>query len=239
MAIGTIDGSQRKAAKVAGFAYLLSFASVVYAQFRIHDRLIVESSAAETARNILAHERLFRIGIACGLFYCVGVVLLLVALYVILRPINPGLALLGASLRLVYVLVWVEMTIKLFDALRLLHDADYLQVFALDRIQALARLSLSERFDEYYVALLFGALASTVCGYLWFQSRYIPRALAGFGAISSFFCAACTFAFIVFPGFNKMVNLWLFDTPMGVFDLATSFWLVLKGLQPTKTAAPE
>jgi len=50
---------------------------------------------------------------------------------------------------------------------------------------------------------------------------------------------AGTFAFIVFPGFDKVVNLWLFDTPMGIFDLATSFWLVLKGLQPTKTAEPE
>jgi hypothetical protein len=27
--------------------------------------------------------------------------------------------------------------------------------------------------DYYYVGLLFGALASTVCGYLWLKSRYI------------------------------------------------------------------
>jgi hypothetical protein len=42
---------------------------VVFAQFGIHDRLIVEGNAAETARNIMAHERLFRIGIACDLMW--------------------------------------------------------------------------------------------------------------------------------------------------------------------------
>lgn len=61
MTISTIDDSQRTAARVAGFAYLLTLALVVFAQFGIHDRLMVEGNAAETAQNIMAHERLFRI----------------------------------------------------------------------------------------------------------------------------------------------------------------------------------
>ena len=72
-------------------------------------------------------------------------------------------------------------------------------------------LYLGTRFDYYYVGLLFGALASTVCGYLWFKSRYIPRALAAFGVITSAFCVACTFVFYIFPNFDKIVNLWWFD----------------------------
>jgi hypothetical protein len=74
--------------------------------------------------------------------------------------------------------MWLVMTLNLFDALRLLSGADYLRAFEAERLQALARLYLDTRFDYYYVGLLFGALASTVCGYLWFKSRYIPRALA-------------------------------------------------------------
>ncbi len=53
--ITTVDESQRKAAKVAGFTYLLTLPFVVFANFAIHDRLIVPGNAAETARNILAH----------------------------------------------------------------------------------------------------------------------------------------------------------------------------------------
>jgi hypothetical protein len=234
MSIGPIDDSQRTAARVAGFAYLITFATVVYVNFGIHDRLIVENNAAETARNILAHERLFRIGIAGDLVYCGGVVVLLTALYVILKPVNGGLALLAAFWRLVWVMMWLVMTLDLFDALRLLAGADYLRAFEAERLQALARLYLDTRFDAYYVGLLFGALASTVCGDLWFKSRYIPRALAAFGVISSAFCAACTFVFYIFPNFDKIVNLWWFDTPMGIFDIALSFWLLFKGLRPSR-----
>ncbi len=238
MAISPIDESQRTAARVAGFTYLFTLATVVFAQFGIHDRLIVEGHAAETARNIMAHERLFRIDIACDLIFCAGVVVLLTALYVILRPVNRTLALLAAFWRLVYALMWVLMTLNLFDALRLLAGPDYLRVLDAERLQALAKLYLSARFDQYYVGLLFCGLASTACSYLWFKSNYIPKALAAWGVISSLFCATCTFAFIIFPSFVKVVNLWWFDSPMGIFDTATSFWLLFRGLRPSAVAEP-
>ena len=200
MTINPIDESQRKAAKVAGLAYLTTFAPVVCVNFGIHARLIVENNA-ETARNILAHETLFRIGMAGDLLYCAGVVVLLTALYVILKPLNPGLALLAAFWRLIWVFMWLVMTLNLFDALRLLSSAASLQAFEPERLQAWAKFYLSTSFDYFFVGLLFGALASTVCGCLWFKSRYIPRALAAFGAISSAFCVACTLIFYIFPNF--------------------------------------
>lgn len=238
MTPSSIDQSQRTAAKVAGLSYLLTFAVVVCVNFGIHDRLIVAGSAVQTARNILAHERLFRVGIVGDLFYCAGVVALLTALYVILKPVNPGLALLAALWRLVWVFTWLFMTLQLFDALRLLSGSDYLRAFDADKLQALARFNLGARFDYYYVGLLFGALASTVCGFLWLKSRYVPRALAAFGLVSSAFCVACTLVFYIFPNFDRIVNLWLFDTPMGIFDIVLSFWLLFKRLSPPDTFAP-
>ena len=113
MAIYTIDESQRKAARVAGFAYLFTFVTVVLVNFGIHERLIIAGNAAETARNIMAHERLFRVGIASDLIYCAGVVILLTALYVILKPVNRSLALIAAFWRLAYALMWVLSTVLL------------------------------------------------------------------------------------------------------------------------------
>ena len=85
-----IQPAQQTAAKVAGITYLVTFAIVVYVNFGIYERLIVEHDATETARNILTHERLFRIGIAGDLIYCAGVIVLLTALYVILKPVSQG-----------------------------------------------------------------------------------------------------------------------------------------------------
>jgi hypothetical protein len=239
MTLSTIDESQRKAAKVAGFALLFAMAIVVIANYGISFRLIVPGNAPETARNIMAHQLLFRINIACDLIYAVNFLVLLAALYVVLKPVNRNLALVAAFCRLVVALMWIVTALNMLGALRLLGDSAYLSVFAADQLQALARLHLNASHDAYYVGLPFWGLASTVCGYLWFKSRYIPRALAAFGVISSVWCVICAFAFIVFPRFDTTVNAYWFDMPMVIFEMALGFWLLFKGLRPSATAEPD
>jgi hypothetical protein len=232
--IRTIDESQRTAARIAGLAFPIAFATAVAVNFGIMFRLI-RDNPAETAGNIRAHETLFRIGVAGDVVYCVGVVVVLAALYVILKPVNQNLALLVAFGRLIHGLTWLLVTVNLFTALRLLTDADYSGAFGRDQVSSLAELYLNN-YDAYYVGLLFWGLAGTVGSYLWFKSNYIPRSLAVFGVISSAWCVCCTFLLYVFPNFPKFVNLWWFDSPMGVFELALSFWLLFKGLRVSGVA---
>jgi uncharacterized protein DUF4386 len=237
MAVRAPDDSQRRAAKYAAVAYLVSFVTVVLVNFGIFARLIVRGNSGETARNILAHETLFRIGIVGDLVYCMGVVVLLTALYVILKPVDQNLALLAAFGRLVYAVVWALVPLNLLTAVRLLSGADYARAYGPDQLAVLARLYLTG-FDQYYVGLLFWSLASTVCAYLWFKSGYVPRVLAAFGLLGSGWCAACTVALFIFPTFPTIVNLWWFDTPMALFELALSLLLLFKGLQNRATPPP-
>jgi hypothetical protein len=235
MTISPIDDSQRTAAKVAAFAYLITFAIVLYVHYGILWRLIA-GNAAETAHNIMAHEPLFRLGIAGNIIYCAGVIVLLTALYVVLKPVNRGLALLAAFWMLVWSFMWLVMALNYFHALLLLKGGDYLRAFETERLQAWAMFYFKMGFDIYYVGLLFWGLASTLYACLWFKSRYIPRALSAFGVLSSAFCAVCTFVFYIFPNFDKIVGLGWFDTPMGLFNIALSFWLLFKGLKPPAAA---
>ena len=227
-----IDNSQRTAAKVAGWSGLLTFAIVVFGNYVLLNPLTVPGNAAATAQNIVAHETQFRLTVVCFLTYSLGVLVLLSALYVILKPVNPGLALAGALFRLVFALLWLLSPLNLLGALRLLSNANYLQVFEPDRLQALARLQLGATFDNYYVGLPFFGLAATICAWLWLKSNYIPKGLAIFGVISSAWCVLCAFIFLIFPHFNKVVNDYIFDTPMALFELIVSFWLLFKGLSP-------
>jgi hypothetical protein len=226
-----IDDSQRTAAKVAGLSCLLTMAIVVFANYGLLNPLIVPGDAVETARNIVAHETQFRITATCFVIYGAGVVVLLTALYVILKPINPGVALVGALFRLVFALLWLLTALNMLGALRHLGSVSYLQVFEADRLQALARLHLAANFDDYYVGLPFFGLAATVCSYLWLKSGYIPRILAVFGVISSAWCVICAFIFLIFPYFNKIVNDYWFDSPMAIFEMVLSFWLLFKGIR--------
>jgi Domain of unknown function (DUF4386) len=232
----SIDQTQRNAAKVAGFALLFSMVIVVFANYGLLNPLLVRGNAAETARNIMAHETEFRVTVVCFLAYSASIVVLLAALYVILRPVNRGLALVGALFRLVFALLWLLSTLNLLGALRLLDNAAYLQVFEPDRLQTLARVYIAATFDDYYVGLPFFGLAATVCAWLWLKSNYIPRWLALFGVISSAFCVFCAFVYLIFPGFAKPVNPYWFDSPMVLFEMVVSLWLLFKGLPQAKTA---
>src|SRR5947208_5884700 len=232
MTTDKIDNSQRTAAKVAGIAGLFTFAIVVFGNFVLLGPLIVPRNAADTARNILAHETQFRAALICFITYGIGAIVLLTALYVVLAPVNRGLALAGALFRLVFAILWLIAPLNSFAALRLLGDATYLKVFEPDRLQALARVQIAGSFDDYYVGLPFFGLAATVCAWLWLKSKYIPKGLAILGVIASAWCVLCAFIFLIFPNFNKIVNDYIFDSPMALFELIVSFWLLVKGLRP-------
>src|SRR6266516_3320576 len=161
MTIGTIDESQRKAARVVGFAYLFALPPAIFAEFYVRTQLIAFDSAAQTARNIMAHERLFRLGTASNL-----------------------------------------------------------TVFAVD------------------VVLVLAGLRSTAFCYLWFKSRFIPRALAAWGMVASFLMGACAFSFIIFPELAKVIPVEIYGAPIFFFELTMGFWLLLKGLPPSG-AAPD
>jgi hypothetical protein len=227
-----IDNSRQAAAKVAGVAGILSFALVVFGNYVLLGPLLVPQNAADTARNILAHETQFRVALTCFIAYGVGAIVLATALYAILAPVNRALALAGALFRVVFAILWLVAPLNSLMALRLLGDAPYLKIFEADRLQALARVQVAGSFDDYYVGLPFFGLAATVCALLWLKSKYIPRGLALFGVIGSAWCVFCAFAFLIFPNFNKIVNDYIFDTPMALFELAVSFWLLFKGLNP-------
>jgi len=230
------NNSQRTAAKVAGVAGLLAFALVVFGNYVLLGPLVIPRNAADTARNILAHQTQFRAALTCFITYDIGAIVLATALYVILAPVNRGLALAGALFRIVFAIVWLIAPVNSLGALRLLGDAPYLKIFEPERLQALARLQIAGSFDDYYVGLPFFGLAATVCAWLWLKSNYIPRGLSIFGVIGSAWCVFCAVVYLIFPDFNKIVNDYIFDSPMALFELIVSIWLLVKGLKP---AAPD
>lgn len=233
MTISIIDESQRKAAKVVGLAYLCALVPAIFAEFYVRDHLIVFDNAAQTALNIVAHERLFRLGIASNLAVFAVDVALITALYVVLKPVNRSLALLAAGWGLIETAILVVVTLSDFDVLRILSGAQYLNAFEADRLQALARLSIGAHSATYNVGLVFAGLRSTAFCYLWFKSAFIPRALAGWGMFASFLIGACAFSFIIFPELAKVVPVEIYGGPIFVFELTMGFWLLFKGLRPS------
>jgi hypothetical protein len=79
--------------------------------------------------------------------------------------------------------------------------------------------------------------------YLFFKSRYIPRALSVLGLAASLIFATLYFARLVFPEQQALFQYICFP-PMGLADVTTGFYLMLfaaktgvRGNQPVQRAA--
>src|ERR1039458_2630411 len=233
MIIGTIDELQRKAATVVGFSYLFALPPAIFAEFYVRTRLVAFDNAAQTAQNIMAHERLFRLGTASNLTVFALDVVLIIALYVVLMPVNRTLALLATGWGLIETATLVAVALSDFDVLRPLSGAGYLHVFEANQLQALARLSISAHADAYNIGLVLAGLRSTAFCYLWFKSRFIPKALAAWVMVASFLMGTCAFSFIIFPEFARVIPVEIYGAPIFFFEMTMGFWLLLKGLPPS------
>jgi hypothetical protein len=130
------------------------------------------------------------------------------------------------------------MTLSSFNVLGLLSRAAYLRAFEADRLQALTMLAIGAHDNAYNVAMIFFGLGSTLFGYLWLKSRYIPRALAAWGVFSSLLVVVCTLAFVIFPSLADILGPG-FYVPILVFELGLGLWLLIKGLRPSVVAEPD
>jgi hypothetical protein len=233
----------QQAAKIAGAAYLLTYAPV-YSWLFVYPKLFVAGDVARTASNIMAHAQLFRVTIILNLLTVAGCVILNVALYELLAPVHRSLARLAAFWRLVEQAVYGAITVSSFVVLSVLSGADYLKAFEPRQLQALARLLLGAGSSGFWVAMFFLSLGSTIYCYLLVRSRYIPRALAYSGLVASALGVLGLFSYFLFPAFIMasfaavralpaagLALLALILVPIFSFEFTIGLWLLVKGVR--------
>jgi hypothetical protein len=121
--------STKKTARIAGLLYLVNGVTGFFGIIYVPSRLIVSGNAAATANNILASERLFRLGIVSELICAAEFVFLLWVLYRLPGAVNKTHASLMVILGLVFVPIMFMNTLSEIAALMLLRGADFLSVF--------------------------------------------------------------------------------------------------------------
>jgi hypothetical protein len=90
----------RPRARITGVVYLVYFLTAVLGEF-FHRGLVVSGDAAATANNILAHQPLFRLGLATGLIATACYIAVTALFYDLFKPVNWSLSLLAAFFSLV------------------------------------------------------------------------------------------------------------------------------------------
>ena len=161
-------------------------------------------------------------------------IVLLAALYMILRPISRGISLLAAFCKLIYVLFWFICLLDVFGALRLLGSTGSLQTLGPHSVAALAGMQVDSSRDAYYIGLALNGLGSALFAWVFFQSRYIPRTLAVWGIVASLYEAFCGLAYLIFPGFGAILSPNWYELPIMTFELLLTAWLLFRAFRPTR-----
>ena len=211
-------------ARVAGLLYLIGSITGVFG-ILYGPSLIVPGDAATTAEHIRAHASLFRLSIVSALLDQVIFILVVLALYQLLKPVNKNLA------RLMVIFLLLSVPIALLNELNngavllLLSGADSLKVFTAEQRQALVPFFLDLHALGLNIAFLVGSLWFFPMGYSVFKSGFLPKTLGVLLLMNGCGYLIDSFAALLFPTLN--VNLVLFT---GWVEVVFALWLVIKGI---------
>lgn len=226
---GSGDSSQLVYARIAGVAYILVILIGVLSGAFVDLRLIVPGDVASTARQITAHQLLFRAGILGALVMYAGVLVLSGALYVVLEKVNRPLALLAMLLRSAEAIVGVATVLPGLTALSVFAGEARSTASDPELLDALVSVLLEARSTGLNVVLFVLGLGGTVFGLLFFMSRYVPRALAIWGIFTYSSILVLALASILVPTRPEVIAVVLYALG-GAFELVLGFWLLLRGV---------
>jgi Domain of unknown function (DUF4386) len=230
-----ISPTQHSAARLVGILYLLQMAAGVFGFWAKGQ--VIAPGAAETAANLAASGRLFRLGLAADLLTALIVIGLTVALFMVLEPVRRGVTLFAAFLRVAENAIGGMTVLNAFVALRLLGGAGYLEAIDDRQLQAMARLFLGIQGQGLQIAFVFLGLGSAAFSWVWLQSRYIPRAIAIWGIFASLTLSIVTLVILVVPALGQILGL-TYMAPMGIYEVGLGVWLLVRGLRVTHRRAP-
>jgi Domain of unknown function (DUF4386) len=227
-----IDSTQRFYARLAGFMYLLNYATSVFGSLT-PDRIRGSGDFTEQARRVAASEFLYRTALTSMAIGWVLIVFLAFSLYVTLKPVNKRLAQLALLLELCQAAVGAVTVIFSFMLLGLYTTPS--GSFQNDQLHALVRI-FSANFSGFNISMMFLGIGSAIFFYLFYKSRYIPRLLAAWGAFASVLMVLVSVAMILFPENARTLQMgW---GPLGIAEIGTALWLTIVGIRQPRAPAP-
>jgi hypothetical protein len=206
--------------------YLLTIVTALFGEAYVRGSLLDGSSAAKTTSNLIESNFLFRVGLVTELLTFCGVVVLVWALYQLLREVNHQLAVLALSFRLVE--LGVHFSAVGFGALAmsLVSGGEYTQAFSAAELHGLVGVALRAQLAGLGIGFIPLGLGSALFALLLWRSSYVPRLLAGLGIFASLLLAAYSFGVVLSPDTSDFFYLGML--PMFVYEFSLGAWLLLK-----------
>lgn len=223
------DASPQTYARIAGLFYLFIIVAGALGELFVRGELVVSGDAAATAARIMAAESLWRLGIVGDLAMHVCDVVVMWAIYILLRPVNRKLALLVLLFNLVQTAVLVANKSTLLVPLFLLGNAPYLHAFDPAQLQAWSYIAIKMHDFGFGIGLIFFGFVCLVEGHLIRKSGFLPSLIGWLMQIAGVCYLINSITLLLAPAIAaRMFPAILM--PSLIAELAFALWLLVKGV---------
>lgn len=222
-----VTAEQRTYARIAGILILAHF---IIEELGDYPTILARrgETFAQTASYVAAHEALWRAALLCVGLAWISVAVVAFALYVVLEPVHKRIAQLALILRLGGSFVGAA-SLMFRVAKAQLYSASVAAMFTTEQLGKLAAVTQQTANAGIYTAWIFMGLGEGIFFALFLRSRYLPRALAGFGVFGCIVLVAVPIASLAYPQYQGTIKPLLLTSLLA--ELATALWLLIKGLK--------
>lgn len=222
MTEATTKASPRFKARMAGFFYLLVFV-IGIPSIVARRGLVVMEDAAATATQLLAHENLFRLGVAGDLLIIASYLVVTALLYELFQPVSRSVSLIAAFFSLTGCAIQASACAFELGPFVVLRGGQGLSAFKTEQLQALGYLSLSLYGPAYKIGLVFFGFYCLLIGCLILRSTFMPRIVGALMVVAGL--AWLTF---LTPLGKDLAPFAVAPAALG--ELVLTVWLLVKGV---------
>lgn len=215
---------RRQLARLAGACYLLIIVFGVTGQLLLRGPLIDYTDATATAANLLAEQSAWRLSIAGDLLMHSLDIVVMIALFHLLSPVNRTLACMALFANVIQTAIAGANKLTLIMPLLLLDSGSPAEVKAV-AIEVMQWIHLHDY--GFGIALIFFGLACLAYGWLLFHSAEFPKFIGVLMALAGCAYLLNSVTLLLAPALSGLVFPVLVLSFIG--ELTFTLWLLIKG----------
>lgn len=216
--------SIQKTAKLAGILFLFNLLVPTLGYVFVQSKLFIADDPILTSTQIIANEKLFRLGLLSEFILSIGLIFLGYCLYVILRNVNKFFSQLALLLKITEATLMATVSLLAFFALQILT----INNSSLVDSKFLAGMIFIQHGALNSIPMIFLGVELVIFNVLFYLSGLIPKWMSVVGIIAFFLI----FLFSVFSIIETKLASILLTIPSFIYELIIGLWLIVRGVKP-------
>lgn len=219
----------KSVSRICGVLYVTTVLAFLVSNLFLKEQLVDAENIANTLELVGDNALQYRLAISIDFLAMVAVMALAVSLYVILKPINPYLALLALGWRIGEVVLQAGAKVPDYLLLTLSQSAAASSGSQTAELVSLGQMLVAGSIQAVWLSFVFLSVGSIFNNFLFYKSKGIPRILAVYGLISTGLYGLGSVAALVIDLPEGLVQGLLL--PLVLFELLLGFYLAIFGMK--------